>query len=108
MGGRADCELRQPSAQLGRESAAGTFLERHGDLRSAASRIELVNVRKNYTEGTEKKIQRERKFLRSCLPEVVRTDSGWNWTPSTLYFLWRTPMMMPSAVSAVTLRSRGS
>src|SRR6266436_8365503 len=50
---------------------------------------------------------KDRKFLRSCLPESVRTDSGWNWTPSILWRRWRRPMMMPSSVSAVMVSSRG-
>jgi hypothetical protein len=30
--------------------------------------------------------QSARKFLKICLPDSVSTDSGWNCTPSTLYF----------------------
>jgi hypothetical protein len=48
-----------------------------------------------------------RKFFSSCLPLSVRTDSGWNWTPSTFHLRWRTPMMTPSRVSALIWSSPG-
>ena len=38
----------------------------------------------------------------------VRIDSGWNCTPSTSCSRWRSPMMVPSSVSAVTSRTSGS
>ena len=41
-------------------------------------------------------------------PLAVRTLSGWNWTPSTSSWRWRTPMIVPSAVVAVTTRRRGA
>lgn len=49
-----------------------------------------------------------RKFFRSCFPESVSTDSGWNCTPSTGYFLCRRPMMTPSSVAAEISSSRGN
>ena len=48
-----------------------------------------------------------RKFASRLLPSVVRIDSGWNWTPSTLSRRWRRPMMMPSGVVAETSRQSG-
>ena len=54
---------------------------------------------------------RQRAFtqlLSICLPCSVMTDSGWNWTPSTANCLWRTPMISPSSVCAVTSRHVGS
>ena len=42
------------------------------------------------------------------LPPSVMMLSGWNCTPCTLgYFLWRTPITVPSSVHAVTSRSAG-
>src|SRR6266436_7847844 len=43
-----------------------------------------------------------RKFFRSCLPSIVRIDSGWNCTPSTGWRRWRSPMISPSSATAVT------
>jgi hypothetical protein len=37
----------------------------------------------------------------------VRIDSGWNCTPSTFSSRWRTPMISPSSVQAVTSRQAG-
>ncbi len=34
-------------------------------------------------------------------------DSGWNWMPSTGYSRWRTPMITPSSVRALTSRQDG-
>src|SRR5258708_33176296 len=51
---------------------------------------------------------RERKFLSTCLPESVSTDSGWHCTPINGYCLGCIPMMMSSSVSAVTCKSAGN
>src|SRR5690242_3124521 len=37
---------------------------------------------------------RSRKLRRMRLPSSVSTDSGWNCTPWTGYFRWRTPMIV--------------
>ena len=52
--------------------------------------------------------QTPRKFSRSWKPGPVRTDSGWNCTPSTFILRWRRPMIVPSAVSAEISSVRGS
>ena len=49
-----------------------------------------------------------RKLPSSVWPSGVRIDSGWNWTPITGSFRWRSAMTMPSFVRAETLRSLGS
>ena len=36
-----------------------------------------------------------RKFLSIIRPSCVKILSGWNWTPSTTYSLWRMPMITP-------------
>jgi hypothetical protein len=41
----------------------------------------------------------------SC--RTVRTDSGWNWTPSTGSSRWRRPMITPSVEVAVTIKLVG-
>jgi hypothetical protein len=41
-------------------------------------------------------------------PLVLRTDSGWNWTPSIGSVRCRTPMMTPSGVRAVTVSADGT
>lgn len=47
-------------------------------------------------------------FSTIFLPPDVMMLSGWNCTPWMWgYFLWRTPMMVPSSVQAVTSRSSG-
>src|SRR5205085_11040624 len=46
--------------------------------------------------------QREMKFLSKAWPCSVNMDSGWNCTPSTGSEAWRTPMISPSSVHAVT------
>ena len=49
------------------------------------------------------------KLATSCLPPSVMMDSGWNWTPWMWgSATWRTAMMVPSSVQAVTSRSGGS
>src|SRR6516225_5011805 len=48
-----------------------------------------------------------RKLARSCLPASVRTDSGWNCTPSTFISLWRRPIMSPFAEQAEISRQSG-
>ncbi len=48
-----------------------------------------------------------RKFFSIWWPCSVRIDSGWNCTPSTASVLWRTPMISPSSVQAVTARQSG-
>ena len=50
---------------------------------------------------------RSKKFCSRGFPMGVRIDSGWNWTPSTGYSLWRKPMINPSSVQAVTSRQSG-
>src|SRR6202030_3651144 len=108
---RAHRELRQSPAQFGRKFAAGTVLEGDGDVRGDLGGLNLAR-RKDNAETQRARLrrggQRARKFWRSCLPDWVRTDSGWNCTPSSLWRRWRTPMMMPSSVSAVIANSRGS
>src|SRR5207237_10452557 len=49
-----------------------------------------------------------RKFCRSSLPCSVRIDSGWNWTPWTGYSRWRTAMITPESVRAVTSSESGT
>ena len=51
--------------------------------------------------------QRRTKLERICIPLLVSTDSGWNCTPSMGRLRWRTPMMIPSAVDAVTSSTWG-
>jgi hypothetical protein len=41
------------------------------------------------------------------MPLPVSTDSGWNCTPSMGRLRWRTPMMIQSAVVAVTSSTWG-
>ena len=48
-----------------------------------------------------------RKLRASCGPTSVRTDSGWNWTPSTGSSRWRTAITSPSAAVAETSRQSG-
>lgn len=48
-----------------------------------------------------------RKLARSCLPDSVSTDSGWNCTPSTFISRWRSPMMSPSGDEAEISRHAG-
>ena len=48
------------------------------------------------------------KLREQLLAAVVRNDSGWNCTPSTGSVLWRTAMISPSAVLAVTSRQSGT
>ena len=49
-----------------------------------------------------------RKFASRCGPSGVRTDSGWNWTPSIGSDRWRRPMTTPSSgLVAVTYSSAG-
>jgi len=79
-----------------------------------------VEIRKAFnTEGTEncegrggvvlmaRISYRERKFFRSCIPTSVRTDSGWNCTPSTGILRWRRPMMIPLVCAEIS-RSSGN
>ena len=49
-----------------------------------------------------------RKLASSAGPDAVRTDSGWNWTPSTASVRWRRPMTTPSVEVAVTSSSSGT
>ncbi len=49
-----------------------------------------------------------RKFCSSCLPGLVRIDSGWNCTPDNVNSLWRTPMITPDSDRAVTSSTSGS
>ena len=42
-------------------------------------------------------LQRARQVRSRSWPQAVRTLSGWNWTPSTSRWRWRTPMIVPSA-----------
>ena len=51
--------------------------------------------------------QRARKLRSRSWPQPVRMLSGWNCTPSTSCSRWRTPMIVPSAVVAVTSRLGG-
>src|SRR5436190_1458305 len=48
------------------------------------------------------------KFCSILCPCSVSRASGWNCTPSTRRLRWRSPMISPSADSAVTLRQSGS
>ena len=48
-----------------------------------------------------------RKFASSRLPCSVRIASGWNCTPNTGSSRWRTPMISPSSVVAVTASDAG-
>src|SRR6185312_4917353 len=50
---------------------------------------------------------RPRKFRANSTPSGVRTDSGWNWTPSTGSSRWRTAITSPSAQVAETSRQSG-
>ena len=43
-----------------------------------------------------------RKLRRIWCPSGVKIDSGWNCTPSTACSLWRTPIITPRSVQAVT------
>ncbi len=49
-----------------------------------------------------------RKLESSAGPLGVRSDSGWNWTPSTGRVRWRSPMITPSEVAAVTSSTAGT
>ena len=49
-----------------------------------------------------------RKFASSWCPLAVSTDSGWNCTPSIACSRWRSPMIVPSSVSAVISSTAGS
>ena len=49
-----------------------------------------------------------RKLASRAGPEAVRTDSGWNCTPSTGRERWRRPMTTPSVEVAVTSSSSGT
>ena len=51
---------------------------------------------------------RSRKFLASRGPSGVSTDSGWNWTPSTLSVRWRTAITSPSSAYAVGSSTSGN
>jgi hypothetical protein len=46
-----------------------------------------------------------RKFASSCLPSSVRTDSGWNWTPSAGRSRWRRPMITPPPLADTSKQS---
>src|SRR5439155_1113224 len=48
---------------------------------------------------------RRRKFASSRGPSGVRTDSGWNWTPSIGSDSWRRPMITPSSGLVAVMRS---
>ena len=43
-----------------------------------------------------------------CLPAGVRTDSGWNWTPSAGSSRWRTAITMPLAARRTARASRAA
>src|SRR5439155_19023071 len=49
-----------------------------------------------------------RKFRASSGPTGVSTDSGWNWTPSTLSSRCRTAITSPSAAVAATSSASGT
>ena len=49
-----------------------------------------------------------RKLASRAGPDAVRTDSGWNCTPSTRRVRWRSPMTTPSVEVAVTSNSSGT
>ena len=49
-----------------------------------------------------------RKLASRAGPDTVRTDSGWNCTPSTRRVRWRSPMTTPSVEVAVTSSSSGT
>src|SRR5665213_1565511 len=51
---------------------------------------------------------RRMKLARIVFPSLVSTDSGWNWTPYVGCRAWRSPMIVSSAVHAVTTNSSGS
>ena len=48
-----------------------------------------------------------KKLFNKAWPCSVRMDSGWNCTPSMGRLRWRTPMISPSSVQAVTSNSVG-
>src|SRR5262249_663241 len=56
----------------------------------------------------ERVLDHERKFLARSLPTGVRTDSGWNCTPSIGSSRWRTAITSPSAAVAETSSESGS
>jgi len=49
-----------------------------------------------------------RKFRSRSFPAVVRTLSGWNWTPSSGRPRWRRPITTPPSVQAETSRQSGT
>ena len=49
-----------------------------------------------------------RKFRASAGPSGVRTDSGWNWTPTAGSSRWRTAITSPSSANAVGSSTSGS
>ena len=53
-------------------------------------------------------VVRARKLAMRSWPPMVRIDSGWNCTPSTSSSRWRSPMTMPSSVSAVISSTSGT
>src|SRR5262249_48698053 len=98
-----EAQRDEEAADLGRGRVAG-----HDRVHDAARLLarEVVAV-EELGERVLDHRRASRKFLAISRPTGVRTDSGWNWTPSTGSSRWRTAITSPSAAVAQTSRHSG-
>ena len=68
----------------------------------------LVMVMARSSSATVQRLGVFRKLRSIAWPCSLRMDSGWNCTPSSATSRWRTPMISPSPLVAVTTSSGGS
>ena len=110
------------SAAIIAPAIAGGELARRSDASSSSPGLVLRKVRGRSIRRSSAHAARHRSLHRrtpayrrelqeipqQCGPSGVRMLSGWNCTPSTVSVRWRTPMISPSAVRALTSSSGGS
>ena len=88
-------------------SASDSRRSRRSSSRSRVSRRDGIAALRREPCALARSAVKPQEILHQRGPSGVRMLSGWNCTPSTIKRRWRTPMISPSGVRAVTSSSGG-